>query len=191
MVVFGRNRLYVITRGILSNFCCESFSVIRSILLSRLILSRCSLIKMDVLRSWFSFPWDLNLLDLNLFAWFRWLDRQVNYLSIILGVQVLCEGRVVDQFLFFISFCIICHYVDIFQSLETQYGISELFSQILFMDVFYLNLWEIDQVHSLFLSRSRPYDQCIWNILMIFLLLMDICIFAQNGPGVYLHKTIH
>ena len=44
LVIFDRNRLYVITKGILSDFCRVSFSVIKSILLSRLILSRCSLI---------------------------------------------------------------------------------------------------------------------------------------------------
>ena len=42
MVIFGRNRLYVITRGVLSDFCLVS--IIRSILLSRLIFSRCLLI---------------------------------------------------------------------------------------------------------------------------------------------------
>ena len=41
LVIIGRNRLYVITRGICLIFFCLSFSVIRSILLSRLILSRC------------------------------------------------------------------------------------------------------------------------------------------------------
>ena len=44
LVIFGRSRLYVITRGILSDFFHVSFSVIRSILLRSLILSRCSLI---------------------------------------------------------------------------------------------------------------------------------------------------
>ena len=44
LVIFSRNQLYVITRGILSDFCRVSLSVIRWILLSRLILSRCSLI---------------------------------------------------------------------------------------------------------------------------------------------------
>ena len=44
LAVFSRNQWYVITRGILSDFSCVSFSVIRSILLYRLILSRCPLI---------------------------------------------------------------------------------------------------------------------------------------------------
>ena len=44
LVIFGRNMLYVITRGILSDFCCVCFTVTRSILLSRPIFSRCSLI---------------------------------------------------------------------------------------------------------------------------------------------------
>ena len=79
------NRLYVITRGYLSDFCRVSLSVIMLILLSRLIISIYSLINDElypVLRSYFSFPWDycLNLLDLNLFAGFGWLDCKVNYL---------------------------------------------------------------------------------------------------------------
>ena len=44
LVIFCRNHLYVITRGILSDVYGVSFLVIRSILLSRLILLRCSLI---------------------------------------------------------------------------------------------------------------------------------------------------
>ena len=44
LVIFGRTRLYVITRVILSDFCLVSFSIIISILLSRLILSRYLLI---------------------------------------------------------------------------------------------------------------------------------------------------
>ena len=28
-------------------------------------------------------------------------------------------------------------------------------------------------------------------MLMIFLLLMDVCIFAQNGPWIYLRKMVH
>ena len=39
LVIFGRNRFYVITRDILFDFCRVSFSVISLILLSRLILS--------------------------------------------------------------------------------------------------------------------------------------------------------
>ena len=44
LVISGRNWFYVITRDILSDFWRVSFSVIRSILLSSLIFSRCSLI---------------------------------------------------------------------------------------------------------------------------------------------------
>ena len=44
LVIFGRNRLYVIKRGILFDFCRVSLSVMRSILLSRLVIWRCSLI---------------------------------------------------------------------------------------------------------------------------------------------------
>ena len=44
LVTLGRNWLYVIMIGILSDFCCVSFSIIRSILLSRLFLLRCLLI---------------------------------------------------------------------------------------------------------------------------------------------------
>ena len=85
LVKIGKNRLYVITRGYLSDFCRVSLSVIMLILLSRLIISIYSLINDElypVLRSYFSFPWDycLNLLDLNLFAGFGWLDCKVNYL---------------------------------------------------------------------------------------------------------------
>ena len=43
-MIFGRNRLYIITRSILPDFFRMTFFVIRSILLSRLILSRCSFI---------------------------------------------------------------------------------------------------------------------------------------------------
>ena len=90
-VIFGRNWLYIIRRGILSDFCDVSFSVIRSILLHRLILLGCLLINAKwyaCLRSCFSFRggYCLNLLDLNLFAWFGWLGCKVNYFSIILHV---------------------------------------------------------------------------------------------------------
>ena len=44
LIIIGRNQLYIITRGILSDFFRVSFSAIRSILLSRLILSRFPLI---------------------------------------------------------------------------------------------------------------------------------------------------
>ena len=134
LVIFGRNRLHVITRGILSDFCRVSFSVARSILLNRLILSRCSLINATLnFRSSFSYPWGYysHLPDLNLFAWFGWLDCKVNYLSLILGVQILCEGNVVNQFLFCVSLCVICCYVDIFQCLEMQYGFSKVCNEIL------------------------------------------------------------
>ena len=49
----------------------------------------------------------------------------------ILGVQILCEGSVVDPFLFCISFCVICCYADIFQFLETQCDLPKLYNQTL------------------------------------------------------------
>ena len=72
LIIFGRNQLYVITRGILSDFFRLSFSVIRSIKLSRLILSRCSLINDGwypcFLKLFFISLKLLNLIVLNLFA---------------------------------------------------------------------------------------------------------------------------
>ena len=59
LVKIGKNWLYVITRGYLSDFCRVSLSVIMLILLSRLIISIYSLINDElypVLRSYFSFP---------------------------------------------------------------------------------------------------------------------------------------
>ena len=56
----------------------------------------------------------LNLLDLNLFAQFGLLDCKVNYLLMILGVQILCEGSAVEG-----SFCIsvcnlpLCKYISV------------------------------------------------------------------------------
>ena len=110
--------------------------------------------------------------------WTYLVDCKVNYLSIILGVQILCEGSVFDQFLFCISMCLICRYVDIFQGLETQCDLSKLCNQILWMDVFHLNLWRIDQIHSLFLSRLRIHNRCIWNMLMIY--VFSLKIFVEN-----------
>ena len=93
LVIFSRNRLYVIMGGIWSDFCCVPLSGIRSILLSSWSIQDVHWLMMDgtlVLWRCFSFPWGyLNLLDLNLFAWFGWLDCKVNYLSMILGVQIL------------------------------------------------------------------------------------------------------
>ena len=109
----------------------------------------------------------------------------------ILDVHILCEGSAVDRFVFCISLCVIWCYVDIFQCQETQCNLFRLCNQILFIDVFYLKFWRIDQVHSFFLSRSRIYYRCIWNMIMIFLLLMDISIFAQNAPWIYLLKMVH
>ena len=125
---FGRNRLYVMTRGILSNFFRVSFSVIRSILLSRLIISRCLLINDE---------------------WY---------------------------------FC--------FRKLLF---ISKLYNQILWMSGFHLNLWRIDQVPnwSFVLYRWKIYHRCFWNMLTIFLLLMNRCNFAQNCLLIYLCKMLH
>ena len=44
LVTLGRNWLYVIMIGILSDFCCVSFSTIRSVLSSKSIFSRCLMI---------------------------------------------------------------------------------------------------------------------------------------------------
>ena len=93
-----------------------------------MILSRCLLLNDKLYLCFtklFSFPWDyyLNLLDLNLFTWFGWPDCKVN-LSVILRVHILCEGGVVDQFLFCISMCVIFCYVDIFQYTERQFNFS-------------------------------------------------------------------
>ena len=104
LVIFGRNWFHVITKGILSDICRLSFFLIRSILLSRLSLPRCWLINDEwypVLWICFSFPWAyfLNLLDLNLFVSFWWFDCKLNNLSMILGVEILCEVSVVDEFL--------------------------------------------------------------------------------------------
>ena len=104
LVIFGRNWFHVITKGILSDICRLSFFLIRSILLSRLSLPRCGLINdqwYPVLWICFSFPWAyfLNLLDLNLFVSFWWFDCKLNNLSMILGVEILCEVSVVDEFL--------------------------------------------------------------------------------------------
>ena len=103
LVIFGRNWFHVITKGILSDICRLSFFLIRSILLSRLSLPRCWLINDEwypVLWICFSFPWAyfLNLLDLNLFVSFWWFDCKLNNLSMILGVEILCEVSVVDEF---------------------------------------------------------------------------------------------
>ena len=104
LVIFCRNWFHVITKGILSDICRLSFFLIRSILLSRLSLPRCWLINDEwypVLWICFSFPWAyfLNLLDLNLFVSFWWFDCKLNNLSMILGVEILCEVSVVDEFL--------------------------------------------------------------------------------------------
>ena len=44
LVIAGRNRLHVITRGILPDFCRVSFTVLRSILLKNVIILRSLLI---------------------------------------------------------------------------------------------------------------------------------------------------
>ena len=129
LIIFGRNQLYVIMKGIMFDFSCVSFPIIRSILLSRFILQDVHWLMMDdtfVLRSRLSFLWDydLNLIDMNLFAPFRWL-------SMVLGVQILYEGSAIDQLLFCISLYVIYCYVDIFQCLETQCNLLKLCKQIL------------------------------------------------------------
>ena len=94
LVIFGRNLLYVITSGILWFLTCV-FSVTRSILLVGWSFQDICWLIMKltlVIRSCFSFPWGyyLNLLDLNLFTWFVWLNCKVNYVTMILGIQILC-----------------------------------------------------------------------------------------------------
>ena len=75
LVIFGRNRLNVNTRGILSDFCRVPFFLI--------------------LRCCFSFPcgYHVNQIDLNSFACLGGS-----------GVQILCEGIVLDQFSFLYIF---------------------------------------------------------------------------------------
>ena len=98
LVIFGRNQLCVIARVILFDFSCVSFSVIRSILLSRLILSRCSLINDE----WYPCFTKLFFISLRLLfeliCLIRMLHCKVNYLSIIFGAQICCEGMLLISF---------------------------------------------------------------------------------------------
>ena len=132
LVVFGRNRLsYVITGGILIFVVC--LSMIKLILLSRLIRSRCSLMNNEwypcftkllfiSLRLLFksryliwTYSRDLDSLTArwNIFQWF-WVFRC--YVKIVLSISF---------FSVYPSGVYFCRYVDIFQCLETQFDFSK------------------------------------------------------------------
>ena len=112
-MIFSRNRSYVITRDILSDFCCVSFSTIRSVLSSKSVFSRCLMI---------SDRWYICFLKL-CFNLLRLLFKSASFEPICL--ILMASLRYLSGTL-----------GDIFQDLRMQYNFTKLRNQILLIEVF-------------------------------------------------------